>query len=323
MKINRKIFSLVLAVCVSSSFYVPAYAAETTNELKTGKSPVSERVSEILNNNPTTQEMVISERELIDNMIAEGKITRGELNEQLMMLAGQSENDLLIAGYNEQQISAIKSYEKGEDAYDYIYNPNVSTRGTADAEVTFKYGLALDSNQRQVTIAYDMTWSENPFWTFTDSFGVGWVAADKDSEYLATKIDSSIAGVDYFTTDAVEEPAGLYRDVEMDTFSNRAVVGNPILGSANGNYGKHISGITEVSTQSDSYNLETIQVFVAYAHTMLTFKPSWDISLNVNVTETSISFSIKPDMEQEMMAKGNHTFHYDDRYDWEAEKTDG
>ena len=45
------------------------------------------------------------------------------------------------------------------------------------------------------------------------------------------------------------------------------------------NYGKHISGITEVSTQSDSYNMDTIQVFVAYAHTTMTVDISWDISL--------------------------------------------
>ena len=109
----------------------------------------------------------------------------------------------------------------------------------------------------------------------------------------------------------------LLKDVDMDTFSNRAVVGNPDL-MHDYNYGKHISGITEVSTQSDSYNMDTIQVFVAYAHTTMTVDISWDISLGVDIADSSISFSLSPDVSQEMMAEGNHTFHYYDRYTWTA-----
>ena len=101
----------------------------------------------------------------------------------------------------------------------------------------------------------------------------------------------------------------------MDTFSNRAVVGNPDL-MHDYNYGKHISGITEVSTQSDSYNMDTIQVFVAYAHTTMTVDISWDLSLGVDIAASSISFSLSPDVS--MMAEGNHTFHYYDRYTWTA-----
>lgn len=310
MKRNTKIFSLILAACMSVSLCVPAYAAEPTSDLKEGISPVSEEVSEFLDNSQTTQTMVISEREIIDNMISEGVITREDLNENLKELASQSESVLRDSGYNEKQISAIMSYEEGEDAYNHIYNSGAMTRSTADADVVFRYGLAGNNTRRQVTIAYDMNWTECPFWTFTDSFGVGWVAADKDSGYLATKIDSSIASVDYFTVDG--ESAGLYRDVEMDTFSNRAVIGNPILGSANGNYGKHISGITKVSTQSNSYNLDTIQLFVAYAHTMMTIDFSWEVTLGVDISETAISFSLSPDVTQEMMAQDNHTFNYND-----------
>lgn len=310
MKRNTKIFSLIMAVCMSAPLCVPAYAAEPPSDLKEGISPILEEVSEFLDNSQTTQTMVISERELIDNMIAEGSITREDLNKNLEELASQSENDLRISGYNEKQISAIMSYEEGEDAYNHIYNSGVMTRSTADAAVTFRYGLAGNNTRRQVTIAYDMTWSDCPFWTFTDSFGVGWVAADDESGYLATKIDSSIASVDYFTVDG--ENAGLYRDIEMDTFSNRAVVGNPILGGADGNYGKHIGGITKVSTQSDSYNMDTIQLFVAYAHTMVTIDFSWEVTLGVDISDTTITFSLNPDVKQEMMARANHTFAYND-----------
>lgn len=309
MKRNTKIFSLIMAACMSISLYVPAYAAELPNELKEGNSPISEEVSDFLDNSQTTQTMVISEQELIDNMIDEGVITREDLNQNLEELASQSEADLRDSGYNDKQISTIMSYEEGEDAYNHIYNSGVMTRSTTDTSVIFRYGLAGGNNtRRQVTIAYDMTWTSCPFWAFTDSFGVGWVAADNKSGYLATKIDSSMASVDYFTVDG--ENAGFNRDVEMDTFSNRAVIGNPVLGKAQGNYGKHISGITKVSTQSNSYNMDTIQVFVAYAHTMMTISFSWEVSLGVDISDTAIVFSVSPDVTQEMMVKDNHTFKY-------------
>ena len=44
MKRNTKIFSLIMAACMSISLYVPAYAAELPNELKEGNSPISEEV---------------------------------------------------------------------------------------------------------------------------------------------------------------------------------------------------------------------------------------------------------------------------------------
>lgn len=53
-------------------------------------------------------------------------------------------------------------------------------------------------------------------------------------------------------------------------------------------------------------------------HTTMTVDISWDISLGVDIADSSISFSLSPDVSQEMMAEGNHTFHYYDRYTWTA-----
>ena len=86
------------------------------------------------------------------------------------------------------------------------------------------------------------------------------------------------------------------------------VIGNPILGSANGNYGKHISGVTQVSTQSESYNMETIHVFVTYAHTTITIRPGVNVSLTYKKAEGIITF--EPRVTQSVMAKGDHTFRY-------------
>ena len=151
-----------------------------------------------------------------------------------------------------------------------------------------------------------MKWSSCPVFTFTDSFGVGWIAADNNSHEIITKTDSSIASVQYYTVDG--QNAGLYRDIKMDKSANNVVIGNPILGSANGNYGKHIRGVTQVSTQSGSYNMETIHIFVTYGHTTITLKPTVDVSLAYKKVDGIITF--EPRVTQSIMAKGDHTFRY-------------
>lgn len=97
----------------------------------------------------------------------------------------------------------------------------------------------------------------------------------------------------------------------MNDFSNCVIIGNPILGSADGNYGKHISGVTEISTQSGSYNIDTIQLFVAYGHTLMTFSFDWQVSLDFEISDIGISFGPSLDVTQEIMAQDKHTFSYD------------
>lgn len=62
--------------------------------------------------------------------------------------------------------------------------------------------------------------------------------------------------------------AGLSSSVDMDTSQSGGVVGTPVIinHQNTSTYGKHISGTVGVGTQSNSSNMETIQIFVAYAH---------------------------------------------------------
>lgn len=45
---------------------------------------------------------------------------------------------------------------------------------------------------------------------------------------------------------------------------------------------------------------------------MMTIDFSWEVTLGVDISETAISFSLSPDVTQEMMAQDNHTFNYND-----------
>lgn len=247
-------------------------------------------------------------------MLENNEITREDLNREMVSLTEKTDSELQSAGYSEKQVDIIRSYEIGEDAYNHVFGVSSNTRSTtgSGAEVTFRYGLAGTNTQRDIRIAYDITWSECPFWTFTDSFGVGWIAADKDSKQIMMKIDSSEATVQYYNP-STDEYAGLYRNVTMNDFSNCVVIGDPIMGSAEGNYGKRIGGVTNISTQSGSFNIYTIQLFVAYAHTIISLDLNWEVSLGWSKSESAITFIPSIDVQQEMMAQDKHTFKYTDQ----------
>ena len=98
-----------------------------------------------------------------------------------------------------------------------------------------------------------------------DSFGIGWIAADSSSHQLATKTASAVGEVSYCYA-STGNSAGLSSSVDMDTSQSGGVVGTPVIinHQNTSTYGKHISGTVGVGTQSNSSNMETIRIFVAY-----------------------------------------------------------
>lgn len=307
-KILGLFLSLIMVICLTSN----AFAAEKdTKDLVYGNAFVVEEASSMLDDLTNTQEFVVSEKEIVSQMLSEKTKTREDLNEELGELSKQNLSELTKKGYNESQIEKIKNYEIGEDAFNYLFSDENYSLRSNGAQVTFRYGLAGANTRRNITIAYDMKWSSCPFFTFTDSFGIGWIAADSNSYEIVTKTDSSMAQVNYYTVSG--DNAGLYRNVTMDTSENGVVVGAPIIGSANGHYGKHIGGITKISTQSNSYNIDTIHLFVAYAHTTIAVSLDWDVMLEWNKVSGAINFIPRP--RQDIISQGDHTFRYNSQGD--------
>lgn len=307
-KIVGLFLSLIMVICLTSN----AFAAENdTKDFVYGNAFVVEEASSMLDDLTNTQEFVVSEKEIVSQMLSEKTKTREDLNEELGELSKQNLSELTKKGYNESQIEKIKNYEIGEDAFNYLFSDENYSLRSNGAQVTFRYGLAGANTRRNITIAYDMKWSSCPFFTFTDSFGIGWIAADSNSYEIVTKTDSSMAQVNYYTVSG--NNAGLYRNVTMDTSENGVVVGAPIIGSANGHYGKHIGGITKISTQSNSYNIDTIHLFVAYAHTTIAVSLDWDVMLEWNKVSGAINFIPRP--RQDIISQGDHTFRYNSQGD--------
>ncbi|MGX8797839.1 hypothetical protein ACR6HW_17545 [Fusibacter sp. JL298sf-3] len=316
----KKVIHVVLVIVMICCMSLANFAAE--NEvpltLQKGRASVLDKASRLLDGLSTTQVIVATEKEMIEKMIVDNILTKDELNQQLADLASEPVVVLENRGYNDEQIDVIKSYEGNEDAFEHVF-PSASMTRTASsgAEVTFRYGLAGDNDQKSITIAYDMKWSSCPFFTFTDSFGIGWIAADSQSHEVITKTDSTMAQVNYYDPET-DVQAGFHRNVEMDQSENGVVIGIPVIGSAKGNYGKHIGGVTQISTQSDSYNIETIHLFVAYAHTTIALSVDLEAVLEWNKVSGAISFIPRP--RQDIIAQGDHTFRYDSEGEIIAEK---
>lgn len=63
-----------------------------------------------------------------------------------------------------------------------------------------------------------------------------------------------------------------------------------------------------ISTQSDSNNIDTVQIYVAYAHTTVKATFDWEVSLDFDKIGMSISFIPQP--RTTIIAEGHATFWY-------------
>lgn len=141
-----------------------AFAAENdTKDLVYGNAFVVEEGFSMLDDLTNTQEFVVSEKEIVSQMLSEKTKTREDLNEELGELSKQNLSELTKKVYNEAQIEKIKNYEIGEDAFNYLFSDENYSLRSNGAQVTFRYGLAGSNTRRNITIAYDMKWSSCPF----------------------------------------------------------------------------------------------------------------------------------------------------------------
>ena len=240
------------------------------------------------------QEVFGSEKDMIEEMLSSGELTPQDLKQHLLELAEQPSSVLVERGFSESQIAIIEEYDGIEDAFDYLYAPNERTGiARSSATVKFLYGLAGSGSRQKVTIAYDIKWSERPIYVGIDSFGIGWIAADSSSHQLATKTASAVGEVSYCYAS-----------------QSGGVVGTPVIinHQNTSTYGKHISGTVGVGTQSNSSNMETIQIFVAYAHSTVSVTFSADVALQWKQVGMSINFT--PQKKTTIIARGNATFKY-------------
>ena len=283
MRINR-IVAMVLTVCLTLSFgSFASYEEELSQE---EMAAIAKRVSEMLALEEDITTITVSERQMVEKLLESGEITEMMLREAVRDLQTKTTAELQAAGYSNMQIERIQGIDVHGTSVEQLLS-------SSSAYVTFQYGLITGlSDRNSVTIAYDIMWSECPLWTITDSFGVGWIAMNVDSLHVITDIDTVHAVVEYYTTD--DEQTAYYRECEITEGGGCVIVAEFLLGSAMGNYGKHISGYLETSTANNSNNMYTMDIYVAYGHTYIYLTDFADYALDWITGEAGISFSPKP-----------------------------
>lgn len=295
IRLSKKMISTVTAFIIVFLSCTTTYASDlnyNSNQLET-------EYSKLLDSLDNTQSIQVKESDLLIGLINTNQITRAELNNQLFQLSNLTSDELQNIGYNMDQINLIKNYDGNSDALMYT--------SRASALITFRYGLAGSSNsKKRIKVAFDIRWSSCPFFTFTDSFGIGWIAADSNSKEIMTETLNAFGESSIYSADDTSYLGS--RVISLDTNSNGIVTGNPVIGSANGGYTKLMGGTFDVQTQSGSYNIQTIQIYIAYAHTYFTLTPSASVTIGWDKVDGIIRFT--PSTDHEILVADHHNFYY-------------
>lgn len=299
---TKKLASMFLALAMCLSLAAPVWAVEESSE-----ADLLQSVSDFLDNSPTTQTIEVTEGEMVAQMLEDHEISRADLNNELLTLSLLPKKELEDMGYGEEQVNVIKKYNEGEDAFTHLYGSR-STAAT-NATLRFRYGVAGTTNTKKtVQIAYDMSWSQRPVSTYADAFFVGWTAADSTSNPVVTKIDSASASVDYHTNDG-NYPTSESLDLEI--YPNY-LIGKPLIGPNYVRYAYHISGLAMVTSQSESYNMASLTVYIRYAHTVKSLSVD-SVGFSIDTGGgASFSISLKNEEKQEMIVQGYTPYMYSD-----------
>lgn len=266
-------------------------------------SDANEKISQMLNESDSKAIVSASEDEILSQMVNNGEVSKSQLRKKLKALSTISRKELNNQGYSDKQIAEIKSYNGTDDPILYVKS------SSSKAKVSITYGLAgSDNTKKRVRVAYDIKWSKCPILTLTDSYGIGWIGADKKSHEVMTKIISANG------TGSVYTVKGKYvgtRKATIDKNGAGVVRGKIAIGSAGGNYVKRIGGTIIVNTQSNSKNMQTIQLFVGYVHTYIKIS-----SFSIGFSKSSGSISFSATKANKLLVSGSHTFNYNSQGQW-------
>lgn len=234
-------------------------------------------------------------------MLKNNELTKEDLNDRLTELSSLPGESLQEMGYNEEQISIIKSYEEGEDAFTHLYGGRSIDAG---ATLTFRYGIAgTDNTKKTVCIAYESIWSGLPMATYTDSFAIAWTAADASSHSIETKIDEESTIIGYYPVTGGNKHTT--ETIVPEVTHNSLAANIPMLSGVQ--YAKGFNGLISVSTQSESYNMQSIQVYFAYAQ----MYKKWELgdSIGISVVPAGVSFNLVHATHQRwIISPFGHTF---------------
>lgn len=295
----KRLLALVLSLAMVMGFNVTASAKEVSDDTWCS---TPEEISKFLESTNTLQTVVVSEMDMIDNSVKNG-VDKEVYREMLVNLKNKQSTKLTMLGFDDSKASVVKMYDETADPVEFI-----RANALATASLTVKYGLAgSDINKRTTRIAYETIWSSSPHFMMTDQVVIGWVMADKDSFTVNSKVDSYDTFVSYHY---ILNDKNWRTDTPNTNCDINYLATNFGMGSSpdTTDYAKKTSGRIELSTQSGSYNMETIQICIAYGHMTVAISPDFSISIDKNPISIGIKFSTGISTEAKLI----HTFRWND-----------
>lgn len=238
-----------------------------------------EGISVFLDSCENTQEIVVTEKDIMKSLISSGEGTI-QLEEELLELSTKSQKELATRGFDKNEIKSIQNYNDNSDLTDFV-----SINGTG-ATMTLRFGLAgSDINKRKTRIAYEATWDRSPRISLCQQIAIAWVMADKNSYSISSKTDElSPCTVKYYRGDHFLFSKSFNMKEKLDN----AVYSTVHPGaSVPGMYPKYTAGTIMTSTQSNSSNMYSIKVRVALAYSTTTI----DVSPSFSVSDFGISIT--------------------------------
>lgn len=305
MKRSKKIIGVII-MALMLSIMTPCFAVEYNGEIEKTVSPV-EMAEKLLNKSTQKQAVIVTEKEYMEQMMEVDPTAREKFNSRAAELSTQSTGSLLNMGYSMNQARSIHNYKEGEDAFNYFFGPQSTY---ASAKLTMLFGLAgSDNTKKTVKIAFDTTWSSPPLYLYRDSIAIGWILADSMSKEIMAKIDNYDVGIQYYSRSTEKQTSSA--DINIEHQKNFGISGEVPMTTSISDYAKKTGGVITVSTQSNSYNISTVQIFAAYGQTTVRISVDTSVSINLLGGGGTVNFQPKATVEQTLIIDSAATFDYD------------
>ncbi len=219
------------------------------------------------------------------------------------VLADLSKKDTKVLekmGYSNYQIKKLKEYDGTIDAIDYLQSYSLSN---ATLTLSFRPNFC---NTKSFYFNYNWLWSSPPIFQGTDIIAFTWVACTSSSSYISMKYDSTpwayvhyyFEDNDTYFTSFTVNPTYAIGNCSLNIDMKKEVLDADF-------YPKIGEGYIELSTQSGSSNLYSIQILGAYGHSTITLFPS--VSFDTSGVSLGISFA----WTMEELSRGIRTYKYD------------
>lgn len=315
----KKFFSLVLAVLISMSYCVSAFAVDSDQIVS------FESAQEAANDFSNIQVESFNEYDYIDILqrstpkkleelgisVQEAASVVSEFENALLERALLSDSELRGYGYDDSEIGLFRAYSNGQ----MLSSAQLRSLGSTCSATITRSSVSLKS----ATFSYTYTWNRCPIVTLSDSAAMKWIAYDNAGGTIGVEQTSYSMTIDYYhmdknTSGSSSTPVFLgigtnEPNLDFDVLNMQFPVYRTFTASngiSSDCYAK--TGTVQVSVRVPSGNNQSIHhIFVGglYGHTLAGIG-----SPNVSVGKGSINIGFSGNASVDSIASRKATIYY-------------